>query len=185
MDRLAIAMLRDILGTLETVRALAPIAVVTPDPAVAKIAADAGVVGHLCPLELNPALESAASQLTSSDDAALVVLGDIAGARADDLEELVAALPDRGVALAPSRDGGTSALLRRPRDVIAASFGPDSARRHRELATRAGLPYREIELESLAIDIDEPADLEAFARGPSAGEHTRALLRELLPELAP
>ena len=66
-----------------------------------------------------------------------------------------------------------------PRDVIAAGFGPGSAKVHRELAERAGVPFCEVPLPSLAIDVDEPADLEALRSGASAGPRTRALLREI------
>ena len=45
------------------------------------------------------------------------------------------------------------------------------------------MPLEEIPLDSLAIDIDEPEDLERFVRSTAAGKRTRALLRELLPEL--
>jgi 2-phospho-L-lactate guanylyltransferase (CobY/MobA/RfbA family) len=88
------------------------------------------------------------------------------------------------VALAPSSDGGTSALLRGPRDIIPAAFGPDSARAHRDLAVSAGVPFEELALPSLAIDIDEREDLEKFASSASAGRRTRALLVELLPGFA-
>ncbi|MBW2714594.1 MAG: hypothetical protein JRD03_00875, partial [Deltaproteobacteria bacterium] len=115
---------------------------------------------------------------------ALVVLGDVAGVQAEDVEALLDAGASGGVALAPSSDGGTSALLRGPRDIIPAAFGPNSARTHRELAARAGVSYQELALSSLAIDIDEREDLEKFASSASAGERTRALLRELLPDFA-
>jgi 2-phospho-L-lactate guanylyltransferase len=187
VERLSVAMLRDLLGTLQRVASLERIAVVTPDPEVAQLAKEAGAETLLCPLPgLNPSIENAAAAVApGAGDAALVVLGDVAGARAADIETLLGAVPERGVALAPSCDGGTSALLRRPRDIIAASFGPGSAGVHRNLATRAGVPFEEIPLDSLAIDIDEPDDLEKFVRSSSAGKRTRALLRELLPELAP
>ncbi len=185
VERLSVTMLRDLLGTLQEVPALERIAVVTPDPEVAKRAKEAGAEALICPLPgLNASIENAAAALApGAGDAALIVLGDVPGARAVEIEILLGAVPERGVALAPSCDGGTSALLRRPRDIIAASFGPDSAAVHRELATRAGVPFEEISLDSLAIDIDEPEDLERFVRSTSAGKRTRALLRELLPEL--
>ena len=113
-------------------------------------------------------------------DGSLVVLGDVAGVCVRDIDRLLSSLTGRGVALAPSNDGGTSALLRVPRDVIEAGFGPASARVHRELAQRAGVPYHELVLASLAIDIDRPEDLEAFLGSQAFGERTRALLRELL-----
>jgi 2-phospho-L-lactate guanylyltransferase len=187
VERLSIAMLRDLLETLQNVRALQPVVVVTPDPEVARVANEAGAQTLLLELPgLNPSIEQAAAAVApEAGDAVLVVLGDVAGARVADIETLLGAVPDGGVALAPSSDGGTSALLRRPRDIIAASFGPDSAAVHRDLATRAGVPFEEIPLDSLAVDIDEPEDLEKFVHSASAGERTRALLRELLPELAP
>ena len=83
------------------------------------------------------------------------------------------------MALAPSRDGGTSALLRAPAGIIPAHFGPESAKAHRELAQAAGVAYRELALASLALDVDEIEDLEALARGTSCGPRTRALLDSL------
>ena len=80
--------------------------------------------------------------------------------------------------LAPSRDGGTSALLRAPHDVIASRFGRESAAAHRELARGHGVPFRELELPSLAVDVDSRADLEALI-GLEGAPRTRALLREL------
>jgi len=44
--------------------------------------------------------------------------------------------------------------------------------------------FVEVALPSLAIDIDERADLEKIASSGFAGARTRALLRELLPEFA-
>ena len=41
------------------------------------------------------------------------------------------------------------------------------------------MSFHEVALPSLAIDVDDPADLEALRRGASAGPRTRALLREL------
>ena len=76
----------------------------------------------------------------------LVVLGDVAGVRATELERLVAAVPDGGVALAPSSDGGTSALMRRPWNAIEASFGPGSAAVHREHARQRSLVFVELAL---------------------------------------
>jgi len=124
---------------------------------------------------LNAAIDAgAAAVCTDPQDALLVVLGDVAGVRAEDLERLVDAAPERGVALAPSRDGGSSAVLRRPHDVIPSRFGPQSAARHREAATAAGVAYREVALPSLAVDVDHPEDLEAVLASADPASHTRA-----------
>jgi 2-phospho-L-lactate guanylyltransferase len=186
VERLSIAMLSDILETLQRVRTLDRIAVATPDPRLAEVAHNVGAeVLNASVVGLNPSIEAACAVLApTADDAALVVLGDVAGAQAADIEALLDAGARCGVALAPSNDGGTSALLRTPCDIIPASFGPNSARAHRELAASAGVPFEELTLPSLAIDIDERADLEKFASSALAGTRTRALLRELLPDMA-
>jgi 2-phospho-L-lactate guanylyltransferase len=183
--RLALAMLEDVVEALLEAPSVARVAVVTPD---AEVAAVAGRAGALALVRddpgINPAVEAAAAAVAPrAGDGVLVVLGDVAGVRADDVEALVAAAPVPGVALAPSSDGGTAALLRQPRDVIPAGFGEDSARRHRRLAAERGVALREIPLPSLALDLDDAADLRAFLAcegQDGGGRRTRGLLRELL-----
>jgi 2-phospho-L-lactate guanylyltransferase len=179
--RFCLAMLGDVLETLLDVPGLARVAVVTPDATVAEAARAAGAEALLYPEPgLNPAVEAAAVEFApGSRDGVLVVLGDVAGTCVEDVKTLLEQAPARGVALAPSDDGGTAALLRVPRDVIPASFGPHSAKLHRELAERAGVELRELRLPSLCLDLDEPEDLEAFLRSATGGPRTRALLREL------
>jgi 2-phospho-L-lactate guanylyltransferase len=181
VERLTLAMLCDVVDALRAVPALARVAVVTPDEAVAAAARGAGALVLLrSDPGLNAAIEAAAATVApGAGDGVLVVLGDVAGARSAEIEGLLRALPGRGVALAASRDGGTCALLRVPRDVIPASFGRESARRHRELAARAGVACVEPPLPSLAIDVDEPEDLAALRESGGAGPRTQALLREL------
>jgi 2-phospho-L-lactate guanylyltransferase (CobY/MobA/RfbA family) len=85
------------------------------------------------------------------------------------------------VVIAPSEDGGTALLFRRPPLVIPARFGPESASAH-EAAARAcgvtplvwhGLP------EISRIDLDTPQDAERLADAQRACR-TREVLRELL-----
>jgi 2-phospho-L-lactate guanylyltransferase len=181
VERLCLAMLCDVIDALRAVPALARVAVVTPDEAVAAAARGAGAEVLLRPDPgLNAAIDAAAAIVAPDpEDGVLVVLGDVAGAQPAEIERLLRALPGRGVALAASRDGGTCALLRRPRDVIPARFGRESASRHRELAAGAGVACVELDLPSLAIDVDEPEDLAQLRLAGSAGARTRALLGEL------
>jgi 2-phospho-L-lactate guanylyltransferase len=181
VERLAAAMLRDVLGALVQVPALGRIVVATPDADVAAVARNAGAESLVRDDPgLNPAVEAAAAEATDGPgDGVLVVLGDVAGAQSEEIAQLVEVLDGPGVALAPSRDGGSSALLRVPRDVIPAGFGPESAKVHRERANRAGVRFLEVALPSRAIDIDEREDLEALLKSPAPAPHTRALWREL------
>jgi 2-phospho-L-lactate/phosphoenolpyruvate guanylyltransferase len=67
------------------------------------------------------------------------------------------------VAIVPDRHGtGTNALLIAPPDAFAPSFGPDSLERHVGNAREAGLVHRVEHVESLALDVDTPADLAAL-----------------------
>jgi 2-phospho-L-lactate guanylyltransferase len=183
-EALALAMLADVLAALARVPGLDALAVVTPDRDVAQAAERAGARALLGDDPgLDAALARAARELgPACADGLLVVLGDVAGARAEELAQLLAALaagPAPRAALAPSHDGGTAALARRPPDAFPSRFGPDSARRHREAAAAAGVPLAELALPSLALDLDDEADLRAFLAGPGAGARTRALLAAL------
>jgi 2-phospho-L-lactate guanylyltransferase (CobY/MobA/RfbA family) len=110
----------------------------------------------------------------------MVVLGDVAGAESDDLERLFLALAELpagpAVVLAPSSDGGTAALLRRPPDAIPSRFGRESAARHRAAAADAGVAFAELALDSLAIDLDRADDVELFLERGRGGTRTRSLL---------
>jgi 2-phospho-L-lactate/phosphoenolpyruvate guanylyltransferase len=182
-EKLALAMLEDVVAALRAVRRLDPVAVVTPDPAVARAAERAGARALLGPDPgLNASLDRAGRELADVPGGLLVVLGDVAGARPEDIETLLDALEKlgaRGVALAPSSDGGTAALARNPHDAIPCRFGPGSAEAHRREARRRGVPLAELELASLAVDLDSEADLAAFLAGPGAGRRTRTALRDL------
>ncbi|MEE2679112.1 MAG: 2-phospho-L-lactate guanylyltransferase [Myxococcota bacterium] len=177
---LSLAMLEDVLEALLGVPEVERVAVTTPDDAVGQAAANAGAEALVrADPGLNPSIEAAAAELLpNTEDGLLVVLGDVAGACADDLARFLRAAPRRGIALAPSLDGGTSALLRRPRDVIPAAFGTESAKRHVAYAEAAGVEARELPLPSLRHDLDAPEDLDAFLATPWGGARTRAFLRE-------
>jgi 2-phospho-L-lactate guanylyltransferase (CobY/MobA/RfbA family) len=132
---------------------------------------------------LNEALAAASAELAQADEALLVVLGDVAGATPREVAALfaeLAALGGRGVVLAPSRDGGTAALLRAPHSVMGTRFGAGSAAAHRTLAAESGAAIREVALPALAIDLDRPEDLAALlATESAAAPRTRALLARL------
>ncbi len=182
-EAMAIAMLRDVIAALRATRSLDRVVVATPDEDVAAVARDAGAEALVRDDPgLNPALDAAANALAMGDGPLLVVLGDVAGALPEDIDRLFDALSDqggRGAVLAPSSDGGTSALLRAPHDAIPSCFGRDSAKRHREAAAVRGVRYRELPLPSLSLDLDLPEDVEQFLQTKTGGTATRAALRAL------
>ena len=99
-------------------------------------------------------------------------------ARGEDLERICragAAAP--AVVVAPTVDGGTGALLRRPAGVIATAYGPSSAAAHTALAEQAGLTAVRLDLAELALDVDTPEALEEAGRRSSAVQRWRRRMR--------
>jgi 2-phospho-L-lactate guanylyltransferase len=134
--------------------------VVSPDEVVLEVAARRGA--RAVPEEkppLSAAIRQAEALSKEQDAHALAVLpGDVALVTA---EALSAALRTLGpVVLARSNDDvGTNLLLRRPPRAIPARFGPESFRRHLELATAKGLPAAVIDRPELSFDLDLPGDI--------------------------
>jgi 2-phospho-L-lactate guanylyltransferase len=183
-EAFTLAMLRDVVACLLSSPALDRTTVVTPDDVVADAARAQGADALVRDDPgLNAALSGAVRTIElSRDEPLLVVLGDVAGGLPADIEALFDAQDasqPASVVLAPSSDGGTSALLRTPHDAIPPCFGPDSAKRHREAAAKRGVPFLELALPSLAIDLDTPGDIESFLKTAAGGPHTRAYLCEL------
>jgi len=179
--KLALAMLEDVVRTLKAVAAIERVSVVSPDAEVLSLAAelDASPVAESAHVRgLNRALARAVSAMSPAPDALLIVLGDVPEARPGDIETLLAALPERGIALCPSADKGTGALALQPPDVIAFRFGEGSFLRHRREAAAIGVPAKVVAIESLSHDIDSPEDLRDLLARP--GETvTHRLLAEL------
>ena len=73
------------------------------------------------------------------------------------------------VVVAPDRCyDGTNALLVCPAGLIEYQYGPGSFQRHCDLARAAGARLEICELPSLALDLDNPEDLELVAQGLAA-----------------
>jgi 2-phospho-L-lactate guanylyltransferase len=85
----------------------------------------------------------------------LVVNSDLPSVTADDLRALHDAIPERGIAIAPARDGTTNALGLSDTTLFAQLYGPGSAARFRAHAGHAV----DIERPGLRDDVDTPADL--------------------------
>jgi 2-phospho-L-lactate guanylyltransferase (CobY/MobA/RfbA family) len=111
--------------------------------------------------------EAVAQALAQVEGLVLVVNSDLPCATADDLVALLAAVPDRGLALVEARDGTTNALALDSAHLFVPVYGQGSAGRFRALA-----PSRTLELPNLADDVDTPDDLRRLAG--RLGRHTRA-----------
>lgn len=112
---------------------------------------------------------------------AVVLAGDLPLLTPDDIVRLMAAaIGPRAVVVATDRHGtGTNALVLRPPDAVAPSFGPDSAARHLAAAAAAvGGSARGMKPYSVALDIDTPEDLAELVRRQPGGA-TGAALRSI------
>lgn len=119
---------------------------------------------------LSGAIRAADTRLGCSADS-LVVVADLPLLTAEDLDAVcTAAAPGPSVTVAPTVDGGTGALLRRPGTVIQPAFGPQSAARHLGAGRTAGASTAVVERGGFALDVDDEADLRiAEARIPDLG----------------
>lgn len=108
---------------------------------------------------LNGALGWVDGQL--GPEATLVLPADLPLVSGPDVAEVVAAAPSGpAVVVVPTADGGTGALLRRPGGVVAPAYGVGSAERHLALARDAGVAAVSCALPGLALDLDQPEDLD-------------------------
>ncbi|MEM9754399.1 MAG: 2-phospho-L-lactate guanylyltransferase [Pseudomonadota bacterium] len=142
------------------------LAVVTGHDGIASRATEAGLqtIQERPGADLPQAVADAAGFAVGTGHARLCVLpADLAAPDAADIAQLLAQdFGGPGVALVPSRDWGTNALLAAPPDAIAFAYGVRSFHAHCAAATAAGLTPRVLPLESLRWDIDRSEDLAEF-----------------------
>lgn len=189
-ERIAEAMFRDVLLQVLRARGLVETVVVTADDEVAEIAlsADARVIREPAEKGETDAVDFARRELKNAGrEAVLILPGDMPLVRGEDIEQILAQVPKEAKApfalLVPSHDRlGTNALLLAPPDLIMLRFGYNSFSYHMSQVSAQGLPLRFFENERIALDIDEPKDLERFLSfGCEDGECTR-VARALLAD---
>jgi len=106
-------------------------------------------------LPWNDALAAAIEEVVTEPVVA-IVSADLPSLRAEEVEELLAATPERGIAIARALDGGTNAVSMRPPGLVRTHFGElGSAAVHAAL----GVDHVVLDLPGLAFDVDTPEDL--------------------------
>jgi 2-phospho-L-lactate guanylyltransferase len=97
----------------------------------------------------------------------LVIPGDIPLLQAWELQAIYDAAPEVGTLLVPAGDGrGTNAVLRRPAGLFPLRFGNDSFKPHLAAAQATGKPCVVLPLPGIAVDVDDPADLQKLIHLP-------------------
>jgi 2-phospho-L-lactate guanylyltransferase len=175
-------MLDDVLAALAAAPGIAGIALVTADPAVARIGAERSlrVLPESAP-GLNAALHGAIATLAAEGvDTLLVLPADVPLFDTAALEQLRAAhraapaLP----LVAASADGGTNALLMSPPDLLPPAFGTGSCAGYGRAAQELGVAPVLLELPQAALDIDRPEDL-ARLEFQTGANRTREFLHRI------
>jgi 2-phospho-L-lactate/phosphoenolpyruvate guanylyltransferase len=113
-------------------------------------------------------------------DTVMRLPADLPLVRAEDIDELLSIeLDSPGALLVPSREGtGTNTIIRTPPALFPSRFGPNSLALHKQEAASVGVECVIVNNARIALDIDEPADVELLL---DEGGGTRALaaLREM------
>ena len=143
-------------------REVAAVSVVTADSDVATRARNAGadVIDERVVLGLNAAaLLGVGRAAREGDTSAMVLAADLPDVTAAALQAMGRRARSGAVVIAPSRDGGTNALILSPDVAFRFAYGPGSFERHRREARRLGLETIVHDSPALSVDIDWPADL--------------------------
>lgn len=179
---LMLAMLEDVLSALAAALGLGGLAVVTVDPVARRLAVKYGARiieagardGH------TGAVTAVARLLADEGRPAMLTLpGDIPLVAPTEIAQLLAAHPPApAFTIVPSRDErGSNAIICSPPDAVPLRFGENSFYPHLRAAEARGIRPAVLHLPGIALDIDTPEDLTAFAALPSA-TRARALLAE-------
>ena len=106
----------------------------------------------------------------SGFDMVMRLPADLPLVRAEDIDELLSVpLHSPGALIVPSREGtGTNAIIRTPPPLFPSRFGPNSFTLHKQEAASVGVECVIVNNARIALDIDEPGDVELLlesARG--------------------
>ncbi|MBK6657773.1 MAG: 2-phospho-L-lactate guanylyltransferase [Proteobacteria bacterium] len=114
--------------------------------------------------DLSSAIELAGEWLATHGQRGMLMAGDVPLVSGREIDELL--LTHRGapaVTLAPDRKhDGTNALAVSPADAIHFAFGKGSFAKHRQAALDVGIQAQVALLPGLALDVDNPMDLQTL-----------------------
>ena len=100
-------------------------------------------------------------------ESTLVIPADIPLIQPWELDEIMKHAPEEGSVLVPAADGrGTNAAFRRPANLFPLRFGNDSFKPHHAAAQSTGKPCIVMKLPGVAVDVDNPSDLQQLVLLP-------------------
>jgi 2-phospho-L-lactate/phosphoenolpyruvate guanylyltransferase len=161
--QLARVMTRCVLTELKQVKGLGRILVVTSEPEMLETARSLGIeaLWAVGAIGLNGALDHAEDKLAGCAEIA-IVCADLPFFRAAEFERMIVAHSELGpeaITLATDRAGtGTNVRMVRARARFPYLYGRESAQAHALAAQKRSLKHQVFESETLALDLDTPAD---------------------------
>jgi len=168
--QLAQAMLTDVLTTLHEWKNRPKVGIVTSDPYTMKLAAEYQF--EVIPDPDNPGETGAIEMATRvcverREQSTLVIPADIPLIEPWELEEIYKHAPTEGSVLVPAADGrGTNAAFRRPGNLFPLRFGNDSFKPHHAAAQATRKTCVVLNLPGIAVDVDNPPDLQQLLSLP-------------------
>ena len=170
---LIVAMLHDVLAAIWRARMIARVIVVTGEPEADAIGAEYGAAQIADPPDADhseAALLGVDAAIARGAPCVALLAGDCPLLEARELDRALTGMPARYVTIVPDRHGsGTNALLLAPPDAMRPAFGEGSRERHIGLARDVGVPVSVEPLDSLALDLDTPADIVALTTAIEMG----------------
>jgi 2-phospho-L-lactate guanylyltransferase len=180
--KLVLAMLKDVLATVEESDIFSRVLVVSPDRNVEREAhLQSGGFLHQEGPGLNAAIrQSTLLAMSERASSIAVLLADIPLIEPRDLREIYSVgKAAHRVVLSPSLKGGTNVMIRDPPDAISSAYGSWSFSNHLRAAQKKGVAVYAVSNQRLSFDIDTKDDLAAIARSdPGYRTRTARLLRE-------
>ena len=168
--QLAQAMLSDVLSAVHEWKDRLAVGIVTSDPYAMRLAEEYKF--EIIPDPDNPGETGAIEMATRicverGEESTLVIPADIPLIQAWELEEILEHAPTEGSVLVPAGDGrGTNAIFRRPANLFPLRFGNDSFIPHHAAAQATGTRCVVLKLPGIAVDVDNPADLQQLISLP-------------------
>ncbi len=185
------AMFEDVLEALAGAASIAEVLVVTRHRDARALAEryGASTLGEARNLGQTSAVTLGTRSLSARGAAGMIAVpADIPLVRSEDIDALLAAHPPApSVTIAPAGDDlGSNAVACSPPGVLPLRFGENSFRPHLARARALGIEPGVVRRPRLALDIDTPADLRAFAARASPTRAYRYLEESgILPRLQP
>jgi len=185
---LAEAMLFDTLSKLRRCKVLDDLLVVTSDPFVERharwleheVLRQTGDTGHSAAAQAG----AAAAQANGADRVAMLPV-DCPLLDPEELDRRIGRARQAALIVPDRHRTGTNALVLSPPDAFAPAFGPDSCARHISRARAADISFSLEEMDSLAMDLDTPADMahlrDSLLLDPEPAPRTATTLWELGP----